>query len=61
MPCRVSSGVHERINLVPAVPARCLVNLQTSEQSGLVQRKEKTPWSFTVACCWIMVLVAENR
>ena len=51
MPCRISTGVHERNNVVPTVPVRNSVNPQAGEQSGVAQWEEKTPWSFTAACC----------
>ena len=53
MPCRISTGVHERINEVPTVPARGPANPQPREQSGDPQRGEKTPWSFTAAWSWV--------
>ena len=61
MPCRISTGVHERINVVPTVPAWYPVNLQASEQSGIAQWGEKTPWSFTAACSCDSVIDAEHR
>ena len=61
MPCRVSSGVHERNNEVPTVPAWGPVNPQASEQSGLAQWEEKTPWSFTAVCSCGTVIGAERR
>jgi len=61
MPCRVSSGVHERNNVVPTVPARNPVNPQAGEQSGVAQWEEKTPWSFTAACSCDSVMDAEYR
>ncbi len=51
MPCRVSSGVHEWINEVPTVPAQDPVNPPGGAQSTNPQWDEKTPWSFTAACC----------
>jgi hypothetical protein len=51
MPCRVSSGAHEWINEVPTVPAQDPVNPPGGAQSTNPQWDEKTPWSFTAACC----------
>jgi hypothetical protein len=50
MPCQISTDVHERINDLPTVPTVYRVNPLASEQSGIIQREEKTPWSFTAAC-----------
>jgi hypothetical protein len=61
MPCRVSSGVHEWINDLPAVPTWGPVNLPLGEKAKDFQRGEKTPWSFTAACCWDMAMIAERR
>jgi hypothetical protein len=62
MPCRVSSDAHEWINEGPTVPAWYPVNPRNvDEQSTISQREEKTPWSFTAACCWDMVVIAECR
>ena len=62
MPCRVSSDVHEWNNEGPAVPAWHPVNPRNvAEQSTNSQREKKTPWSFTAACCWDMVVNAESR
>ena len=55
MPCRVSSGAHEWINEVPTVPARGPVNPPPGAKTRDPRRGEKTPWSFTAACCWGMV------
>ena len=43
MPCLLITDVHEGINEVSTVPTRGYVNLQSSEQSGLSCREEKTP------------------
>jgi hypothetical protein len=62
MPCRVSSDAHEWNNEDPAVPAWYPVNPRNvDEQSTNSQREEKTPWSFTAACCWDMAVDAECR
>ena len=62
MPCRVSSDAHEWNNEDPAVPAWYPVNPRNvDEQSTDSQREEKTPWSFTAACRWDMVVDAECR
>lgn len=61
MPCRVSSGVHEWTNDFPAVPTWGPVNLPLGEKAKDFQREEKTPWSFTAACCWGRVMIAERR
>ncbi len=61
MPCRISTGVHEGINEGPTVPAKHPVNPQPGEQSRDSQREEKTPWSFTAAYCWDIVVDAERR
>ena len=61
MPCRVSSDVHEWTNEDPAVPARGPANPRIpDEQSGVSQREKKTPWSFTAACCWGVIVIAER-
>ncbi len=54
MPCQISTDVHERINDFPTVPTVYRVNSLASEQSGTIQREEKTPWSFTAACACFM-------
>ncbi len=62
MPCRVSSDVHEWSNEGPAVPAWYPVNPRNvDEQSTDSQREEKTPWSFTAACRWGVVVDTECR
>ena len=62
MPCRVSSDAHEWINEGPAVPAWYPVNPRNvDEQSTDSQREEKTPWSFTAACRWGVVVDTECR
>jgi hypothetical protein len=62
MPCRVSSDVHEWINDPPAVPAWGLVNPHNlDEQSRIFQRGEKSPWSFTATCRWIVIAGTERR
>ena len=62
MPCRVSSDVHEWNNEDPAVPAWYPVNPRNvDEQSTNSQREKKTPWSFTAACRWDTVVIAERR
>jgi hypothetical protein len=61
MPCRVSSGVHEWNNEDLAVPTWGPVNLPLGEKAKNFQRGEKTPWSFTAACCWGRVTIAERR
>ena len=61
MPCRVSSGVHEWNNEDLAVPTWGPVNLPLGEKAKNFQRGEKTPWSFTAACCWGRVMIAECR
>jgi hypothetical protein len=55
MPCRVSSDVLERINEHLTVPVWNPVNLQPRQKSRILQREEKTPWSFTAACRWDVV------
>lgn len=45
MPCRISTDVHERINDFSTVPTVYRVNPLSSEQSGVNQREEKTPWT----------------
>jgi hypothetical protein len=61
MPCRVSSDVHEWINENPAVPAWYPANpRKVDEQSTISQREKKTPWSFTAACRWDVVVFAER-
>ncbi len=61
MPCRVSSGVHEWINEVPAVPTWGPVKLPPGEKARDPRRGDKTPWSFTAACRWGVVADAERR
>ena len=61
MPCRVSSDVHEWNNEDPAVPTWGPVNLPLGEKAKNFQRGEKTPWSFTAACCWDRVTIAECK
>ena len=61
MPCRVSSDVHEWNNEDLAVPTWGPVNLPLGEKAKNFQRGEKSPWSFTAACCWGRVLIAERR
>lgn len=62
MPCRVSSDVHEWINDLPAVPAWGPVNPHNlDEQSRIFQRGEKSPWSFTAACRWVVIAGTERR
>ncbi|KYH37379.1 MAG: rRNA intron-encoded endonuclease [Candidatus Bathyarchaeota archaeon B24] len=58
MPCRMTSDVHEWINEGPAVPTRDPVKLPGGEKSTVPQRGEKSPWSFTAACCWGMAVDA---
>jgi hypothetical protein len=61
MPCRVSSDAHEWINENPTVPAWYPVNpRKVDEQSTDSQREKKTPWSFTAACCWDLIVFAER-
>ena len=61
MPCRVSSDVHEWSNEHSAVPAWYPVKLHNvGEQSTNSQRDKKTPWSFTAACRWDVVVIAER-
>jgi hypothetical protein len=60
MPCRVSSDVHEWTNEGPAVPAYYPAKLRNvDEQSTIFHRGEKSLWSFTAACCCVVVEVAE--
>jgi hypothetical protein len=61
MPCRVSSDVHEWNNEDLAVPTWGPVNLPLGEKAKNFQRGEKTPWSFTAACCWNRVMIAECK
>ena len=62
MPCRVSSDAHEWNNESPTVPAYNPVKPhKVDEQSIAFHRGEKTPWSFTAACCWDMAVDAECR
>ena len=61
MPCRVSSDAHEWNNENPTVPAWYPVNpRKVDEQSTVSQREKKTPWSFTAACSWDLVVFAER-
>ena len=61
MPCRVSSDVHEWINEGPTVPAYYPANPRNvDEQSTIFHRGEKSLWSFTAACCCVVVKVAER-
>jgi len=61
IPRRLIGGLHEWRNVAPTVPAWDLVNSLSGEHAGDSLREEKTPWSFTIACCCDIDIATECR
>ena len=58
IPRRLIGGSHEGRNVAPTVPTLDLVNTLLSENAEDSQWENKTPWSFTAACCCGAVAVS---